>query len=81
MTGCHQPVERIVGPEVPVTWFAHGLRIIDISRPHAMREAAYFLPDPPPGSDRVQANDVYVDERGLIYLIDRVRGLHVLERV
>jgi hypothetical protein len=46
-----------------------------------MREAAYFLPDPPPGSDRVQANDVYVDERGLIYLIDRVRGLHILERV
>jgi hypothetical protein len=81
MTGCHQPVEKIAGPEVPVAWFAHGLRIVDIARPHAMRGAAYFLPDPPPGAERVQANDVYVDERGLMYLIDRVRGLHILERV
>jgi len=81
MTGCHQPVEKITGYEVPVAWFAHGLRIVDISRPHAMREVAYFLPDPPPGADRVQANDIYVDERGLMFLIDRVRGLHILERV
>jgi hypothetical protein len=30
----------------------------------------------------VQSNDVTVDERGLIYLLDRVRGcLHILERV
>jgi hypothetical protein len=29
----------------------------------------------------VQSNDVTVDDRGLIYLLDRVRGLHILERV
>jgi hypothetical protein len=80
-SGCHQPIEKIAGCEVPVAWFAHGLRIVDISRPHCMHETAYFLPDPPPGADRVQANDIYVDERGLMYLIDRVRGLHILERV
>ena len=28
----------------------------------------------------MQSNDVTVDERGLIYLLDRVRGLHILER-
>jgi hypothetical protein len=29
----------------------------------------------------VSSNDVEVDGRGLIYLIDRGRGLHILERV
>ena len=80
MTGCHQPVEKITGTEVPCTWFANGLRIIDISRPHAMKEVAYFVPDPAPGVDRISSNDIYVDERGLMFLIDRVRGLHILER-
>jgi hypothetical protein len=81
MTGCHQPCEKVTGTEIPVAWFAYGLRIIDISNPHALKEVAYFMPDVPPGSDRVQSNDVTVDDRGLIYLLDRVRGLHILERV
>jgi hypothetical protein len=80
MTGCHQPCEIVTGTEIPVAWFAYGLRIIDVSRPHALREVAFYLPDVPPGSDRVQSNDVTVDDRGLIYLLDRVRGLHILER-
>ena len=80
-TGCHQPVERITSTEVPVAWFAHGLRVVDIADPHAPREVAHFLPDPPPGQARVCANDVCVDDRGLIYVIDRGRGLHILERV
>jgi hypothetical protein len=79
-TGCHQPVEKITGTEVPTAWFAQGLRIIDIGRLHAPREVAHFMPDPPPGSNRLSSNDVFVDERGLIYLIDRVRGFHILER-
>ena len=82
MTGCHQPSEQVrMGTEIPVAWFAHGLRIVDIAKPHAPKEVAYFMPDVPPGSARVQSNDVTVDERGLIYLLDRVRGLHILERV
>lgn len=80
-TGCHQPCEKITGPEIPVAWFAQGLRVVDISKPHAPREAAYYVPDVPPGSRRVQSNDVTVDDRGLIYLYDRIRGLHILERV
>jgi hypothetical protein len=79
-TGCHQPVEHITSTEVPVAWFAHGLRVVDIADPHAPREVAHFLPEPPPDQARVCANDVCVDDRGLIYVIDRGRGLHILER-
>jgi hypothetical protein len=39
------------------------------------------MPDVPSGAQRVCSNDVYVDHRGLIYLIDRNRGLSILERV
>jgi hypothetical protein len=79
-TGCHQPVDKITGTEIPAAWFANGLRIIDISTPRTPREVAHFVPDPAPGADRPASNDVYVDERGLIYLLDRVRGFHILER-
>jgi hypothetical protein len=79
-TGCHQPIEKLTATEIPVAWFANGLRIVEIAKPHAPREAARFVPDPPPGSTRPSSNDVFVDDRGLIYLIDRMRGLHILER-
>jgi len=79
-TGCHQPCERVTGTDIPVAWFAYGLRIVDISKPHAPREVAHFLPEPPQGHPRVSSNDVEVDDRGLLYLIDRGRGLHILER-
>jgi hypothetical protein len=81
MTGCHQPVEHVRGTEIPVAWFAQGLRVVDIAEPRAPREVACYVPDVPPGGKRVCSNDVFVDDRGLIYLIDRGRGLHVLERV
>jgi hypothetical protein len=80
MSACHQPVETIAGTEVPAAWFAQGLRVIDIGNPHALRQAAWWLPDVPPRADRVCSNDVFVDARGLIYLIDRNRGLSILER-
>jgi hypothetical protein len=80
-TGLHQPCEEIRGTEIPIAWFAHGLRIVDIANPHAPREVASFMPDVPQGAKRVQSNDVCFDDRGLIYLIDRTRGLHILERV
>lgn len=81
LTGCHQPVEVIRGSEVPVAWFANGLRFIDISNPLKLRESAYFIPDPAPGADRVSSNDVFQDDRGLTYLIDRLGGLSIVERV
>ena len=78
-TGCHQPVEEIIGNEVPCAWFAQGLRIVDISNPHTLREVASYVPEPLSGN-RVCSNDVFQDKRGLIYLIDRYRGMHIVER-
>jgi hypothetical protein len=80
-TGCHQPIEKITGTEFPAAWFAHGMRLIDIGLPRAPREVGYFVPDPAPGATRPSSNDVFVDNRGLIYLLDRVRGFHILERL
>lgn len=79
-TGCHQPCEDVTGTEIPVAWFAHGLRIVDIANPHAPREVASFQPPVPEGAQRVSSNDVTVDARGLLYLLDRTRGMHILER-
>src|SRR5207237_513980 len=46
-TGCHQPCESITSTEIPVAWFARGLRIVDIANPHATREVGHFLPPAP----------------------------------
>lgn len=80
-TGVHQFCEEIRSTEIPIAWFAHGLRIVDIANPHAPQEVARFVPPLPEGAERVQSNDVCYDDRGLIYLIDRTRGLHILERI
>jgi hypothetical protein len=39
------------------------------------------MPNVPPGEDRVCSNDVFRDQRGLVYVIDRVRGLNIVERI
>lgn len=83
-TGVHQPSEVFTGAEIPVAWFACGLRVLDFANPHAPKEVAWYMPDPAPGqgdTGRVQSNDVTLDSRGLIYLLDRIRGCHILERV
>ncbi len=77
--GAHQYRERLDGPLVYVTWFSGGLRVVDISDPHQPVEAAHYIPEPRPGQASPQSNDVDVDERGLVYLIDRNAGFDVLE--
>ncbi|MBO0755532.1 MAG: hypothetical protein J2P54_06700, partial [Bradyrhizobiaceae bacterium] len=79
MTGCHQPSERSHGSIVPFAWFAQGLRLVDFADPFAPKEVGHFRPDPAPGADRVRSNDVTTDERGFIYLVDRVQGLDIIE--
>ena len=81
MTACHQPCEKVTGNEIPFAWFAQGMRIIDIGNPQAPREVAWYMPDPAKGATRVSSNDITVDDRGLFYLIDRVAGLSIVERV
>ena len=79
MTGCHQPSERFSGTIIPFAWFAQGLRLWDVADPFAPREVGHFLPDAPPGEARPSSNDVTIDGRGLIYLVDRVHGVDILE--
>src|SRR2546429_638201 len=57
-TGLHQFCEEVRSTEIPIAWFAHGLRIVDIANPHAPRETASFMPPVPEGATRVQSNDV-----------------------
>ena len=79
MTGCHQPSERFKGTIIPFAWFAQGLRLVDIADPFAPKEVGHFVPDPPAGADRSSSNDVTIDDRGIVYLIDRVRGVDIIE--
>jgi hypothetical protein len=79
MTGCHQPSERFNGTVVPFAWFAQGLRLVDFADPFAPKEVGHFVPDVAPGADRPSSNDVTIDSRGLVYLVDRVNGIDVIE--
>jgi hypothetical protein len=79
MMGCHQPSERFNGTVIPFAWFAKGLRILDVKDPYAPREVGFFEPDAPDGFPLASSNDVTVDRRGLIYLIDRQRGVDIVE--
>ncbi len=61
-----------------LTYFAGGLRVVDIRDPFRPREIAWYVPEVRSGVP--QSNDVYVDRNGLIYLVDRLEGvLDILE--
>jgi hypothetical protein len=77
--GAHQFQERIKGERLYCAWFGGGLRMIDINDPTAPKEIGWFIPEPAAGQTSPQANDVFVDERELIYLVDRNIGLDILE--
>ena len=77
--GAHQFQEHMSDTLVYCAWFAGGLRIVDVADPLAPREAGFFIPEPAPGKAAPQTNDVDIDERGLIYIVDRYAGFDVLE--
>lgn len=76
--GGHQYREKLDSNLVYCTWFAGGLRVLDLSDPLLPREVAHYMPELADGS-APQSNDVDLDDRGLIYLLDRNRGLDILE--
>ena len=58
-----------------VAWFNAGVRVLDIRDPSRPVEVAYFIPE-----GDVLTNNVEVDERGYVYIVDRGSlGLHILE--
>jgi hypothetical protein len=64
------------------TYFAGGLRAYDLSNPYQPVEIGAFVPPPPNGapSGTIQLNDVFVDERGIVYTVDRhIGGLYIVE--
>ena len=77
--GAHQYREKLDSTLVYVTWFAGGLRVVDVADPTAPVEVAHFIPEPVGDNPSPQSNEVDVDDRGLVYLLDRNRGLDILE--
>lgn len=64
------------------TFYNAGLRAYDISNPYAPQEVGYFIPPAPALAPKgtIQLNDVFVDERQVVYTVDRfVGGLYILE--
>lgn len=77
--GAHQFHERLDSTLIYAAWFSGGLRIIDARDPELPEEVGFFVPEPLGDEPSPQSNDVAVGEDGIIYLLDRNRGLHVLE--
>jgi hypothetical protein len=58
------------------SFFNGGVRAYDVSNPYRPREVGYYVPPAPEGSEAgaIQINDVWVDNRGVIYAVDRFAG-------
>ncbi len=77
-----------------IAYFNAGVRAVDIRDPYNPKEVAFFIPATTPNTDQrcvtidgveickiaIQTNNVEVDDRGFIYIVDRANtGLHILE--
>ena len=85
--GAHNVYENQPGPTcfysdnlIFATLFNAGVRVYDTSDAFHPEEVAYFVPDIPEGAPSNGINDVYVDENGIMYVVDRLKGgLYILE--
>ncbi|HSU64295.1 MAG TPA: hypothetical protein VLJ12_10560 [Burkholderiales bacterium] len=78
-----------------VAWFNAGVRAVDIRDPFHPREIGHYIPATTDRTDKrcvkaadggerckvaIQTNNVEVDDRGYIYIVDRANtGMHILE--
>lgn len=75
----HQPHEEIIEGFAFVAWFSHGLVVVDVSDPANAQRVAHHLPAMRSEFGPL-SNDVFVDKANRrVYLLDRVRGLEILE--
>ena len=87
--GSHNIHENYPGPlswrsdQIVVgAFFNAGVRAYDISNPFQPQEIAYFVTGAPKLSPKgaIQINDVYIDDRGIVFAADRFSGgIYVLE--
>ena len=85
--GAHNVYENQPGPTcfysdnlIFATLFNAGVRVYDTSDAFHPQEVAYFVPEIPEGAPSNGINDVYVDENGIMYVVDRLKGgLYILE--
>ncbi|MCY4583788.1 MAG: hypothetical protein OXE50_13485 [Chloroflexi bacterium] len=85
--GAHNVYENQPGPTcsqsdtlIYGTFFNAGVRVFDTSDPFRPEEVAYFVPPVPEGAPSNGINDVYLDENGIMYVVDRLKGgLYILE--
>lgn len=77
--GAHQFQEQQCGTLVFCTWFAGGLRAVDVANPMSPKEVGFYIPTPAHNRAAPQTNDVFIDHNRLIYTIDRYAGLDILE--
>jgi hypothetical protein len=87
--GAHNVHENPPGPGawrsediVLGTFFNAGVRAYDIRDPYQPKEVASFIPPAPNGAPAgtAQINDVFVDDRGVVFAVDRhAGGLYALE--
>ena len=80
----NRPIEtsRTLTQTVVGSYFNGGVRAFDTSNPLQPKEVAGFVPPAPAGSrvGAAQINDVFVDEYGIVYAVDRFGGgLYILE--
>ncbi len=81
---------------VLVSWFNAGLRVVDVRDPFHPREVGFYIPATTEQTEKrcvtidgvesckvaIQTNNVEVDDRGFIYLVDRAAtGLHIVELI
>jgi hypothetical protein len=76
--GAHQYHEKPIGTLIFATWFNGGLRVVDLADPFHPKAVGHFIPAPVGGNPSPQSNDVFVDENGVIFLVDRFNGLDIL---
>ena len=82
------------GKLIFVSWFNAGVRAIDIREPFSPREVGFYIPATTPKTDPrcttingveicnvvIQTNNVEVDDRGYVYIVDRANtGMHILK--